>query len=388
MVLGGLLIGLLYHLRLWTLDGDGLSVMQGRSPYWDFTNLWAGSGMALDGQVLTLFDAEAYRAALRSLFGQGLPDQEWSYPPGVLLAGLPLALLPIAAAYLVWTFGTVAALGLALRSLTLPPAAVAALLVSPAVIINALLGQNGALTAALLVGGLCMTPSRPVLAGVLFGLLTIKPHLGILVPFCLIAAGSWRAIAAAAATAVATIAVTGLMFGLEPWVLFFTETAPLMRAIMEAPYPQHYHANAMTVFILARSAGADLGIAYLVQGAAACASAAAVVWLWMPSTRVDHAMKVGTTAVLALVATPYGYSYDSIPMCVAIAIVFLRPRRPPLALLALAWLYPLVAHLPNFYGYGVGILVPVALAGWMLADARRESLANDDAPSGPELTTV
>jgi hypothetical protein len=171
--------------------------------------------MALDGHVAFLFDADTYRAALRRMFSPDLPNQEWSYPPNMLIFGAPLALLPIFSAYLVWTFGTIFCLWLAVRPLKLGKVAEAAIVLCPAVFINAVFGQNGALTTALLIGGLAAAPKRPVLAGLLFGLLTVKPHLGILVPFCLMASGNWRAILAAALSSAALFCLTSILLGSE-----------------------------------------------------------------------------------------------------------------------------------------------------------------------------
>ncbi|MCJ8519788.1 hypothetical protein ABID21_002929 [Pseudorhizobium tarimense] len=57
---------------------NGLSVMTGRLPYWDFTNLWGGGRIALEGHVGQLSDLESYRPALRALLSPWLLDQEWS----------------------------------------------------------------------------------------------------------------------------------------------------------------------------------------------------------------------------------------------------------------------------------------------------------------------
>ena len=365
--LAGVIIGLTYHLNLWTVDARGFSVQFERLPYWDFTNLWAGSKMALEGHVGFLFDVETYRATLRAIFSPDLPNQEWSYPPSMALIGAPLAMLPILLAYLIWTFGTVVLLHLAIRPLGLPLFVHLAALASPAVFMNAIFGQNGALTAALLIGGLLLAPKRPILAGVLFGLLTIKPHLGILVPFCLIASRNWRAFISAGATTIALGLATGLAFGFEVWPLFVTETGPLMTAIMEAPYPQPYHANALTVFIMARAAGAEVALSYVAQGVATLAAAAFVVWLWLPSTPVDPRRRALLTATLAIVATPYGYTYDTIPMCIAVAYMFMATDKPKLGVLTLAWMFPYMAHLLNFCGIGIGVLAPLGVALWMAA---------------------
>ena len=71
-------------------------------------------------------------------------------------------------------------------------------LLAPASLINLLYGQNGFLTAALLVGGIRLAPSRPLSGGVLLGLLAYKPQFGLVVVVALVAARLWRAIFAAA----------------------------------------------------------------------------------------------------------------------------------------------------------------------------------------------
>jgi hypothetical protein len=382
----GLVPATTYHMNLWNLGSDGLSEISGRLPYWDFSNLWAGSRMALDGHVQALFDVDAYRGALRAMFSPKLPDQEWSYPPSMLLVGAPLALLRVLPAYLVWTFGTIFLLHLAIRPLRLPLQLHAALLTSPAVLINAMFGQNGAFTAALLIGGLIAAPRRPILAGVLFGLLTVKPHLGILVPFCLIASRNWRAFASAALTGAALALATGVAFGFGVWPSFMIETRALMTAIMEAPYPQPYQGNALTMFIMARSFGAGLNASYAVQAVATLAAIATVIWLWLPSTPVDPRRRALTTATLALVATPYGYTYDMIPTSVALAYLFAASARPLWPLYAIAWLFPLFAHMLNYRGLGIGVLVPIAVASAMLAPVllRRQGGASVPVMAAPD----
>lgn len=374
-----------YLSMLWTLDARGFSQLSLRLPYWDFTNLWAGSRMAIDGHVAALFDVDAYRAALRAMFSPDLPNQEWSYPPSILLLGVPLAALPILPAYLIWTVGTVLCLWLAIRPLRLGALVELAIVLSPAVIWNAVFGQNGALMTALLVGGLAVAPRRPLLAGILFGLLTIKPHLGILVPFCLLASGNWRAILAAAGATALIAVVTGLFFGFDVWRLFLTETRPLMTAIMEAPYPQPYFYNAMTVFFSARVFGLGLTAAYGAQAIATVACIAAAVWLWWPGRLVSHQERVVLTAVLAILATPYGYSYDTIGMAVAVAMLATMTSRPPRLILVICWLWPFVTHYFTWRGYCVGVLIPLFLAVWMLrsiwTSGRKAEISGEPLPA-------
>ena len=63
---------------------------------------------------------------------------------------------------------------------------IAAVLASPAALENLLEHQNAALLTALIGGGLLLLPSRPRLGGVLIGLATMKPQLGLVLPLFLL----------------------------------------------------------------------------------------------------------------------------------------------------------------------------------------------------------
>ena len=89
----------------------------------------------------------------------------------------PLAQLPYFVALAAWTFGLFAifaAMTLSRVERSARPLLLLLLLLAPATLINAVGGQNGFLTACLLVGGILLLDRRPVLAGILFGLLTYQ----------------------------------------------------------------------------------------------------------------------------------------------------------------------------------------------------------------------
>ncbi|PCI53248.1 MAG: hypothetical protein COB36_12450 [Alphaproteobacteria bacterium] len=342
----GVIYGLILHMDLWTLGSDGFSIVSHTSPYWDFNNLWTGGRLALENNTDALFNMESYRAHMDRLLAQNVPDQEWSYPPNMLLIGTPLALLPVFWAYWLWTLGTIAALHFALRPFKLRPLIHIAVLLSPAVFLNALFGQNGALLAALLLGGLVLAPQRPIIAGILIGLMTIKPHLGILIPFCFIASRNWTAFASAAITSALLFLVTALPFGFDVWSQFLQHTQPMMSDIMHGTFPQSYHGNAVTVFVFCRMLGGNLLAAYGLQAVFSLACIASVIWLWRPTAPIQHIDRVALTCVLALLATPYGYTYDMIGLSAAIAIICSRHAPITLTpLLILVWTFPFYNHL-------------------------------------------
>jgi hypothetical protein len=352
----------------WQVDEHGFSTMSGRLPYWDFSNLWAGGRLAAEGNVLHLFDLEQYRAGLRRLLSPYIDSQEWSYPPSILMLGLPLGTLPILPAYIIWTACTALLFLLSLRLLILPWWACLAVATSPAALVNVALGQNGALTAALLVTGLSLSQKRPILAGILFGLLTVKPQIGILVPVCLLASRNYRAIASATATTLLLFLATGFVFGFESWRLFWSETRPLMTSILEAPYPQDYQGNAVSFFVMARWMGLNVAASYIFQGVFSALAMLATAWLWSRNDRMDPALRTCATALLTTAASPYGYTYDALVISAACALLFLSHRRPSVIILAIGWIYaPLNQSIP----ISVGVLVPTLILLCLLGHASR-----------------
>lgn len=372
--------GLVEHAQLWIYNTDGISSRSLKTPYWDFLNLWFGSHLAISGQVDMLFDFEGYRAAIRALYGAGQADSEWSYPPSMLLVGAPLALLPLPLAYAVWTAGGVVALYAALGTIaTLPRWVRLVVSLSPMVFHNSLFGQNGAYSAALLIAALTLAPRRPLLAGLLAGVLTLKPHLGLLIPVAWLAAGHWRAILSAGLSSVALVVLTGFCFGFAVWPQFWFETRGLMVAILEAPYPQPYHLQAMTVFVAVRALGGTVAAAYGVQIAAAFACAAVIFAIWRPSARIDATDRICLTTLMALIVTPYGYSYDG--PAIGLAIAWLALSRPlsfwGMRALWPVWYFPYVMALFTGHGLGFFIAIPIGLAVLLWAMKPEPDTAQD-----------
>ena len=188
---------------------DGTNFVLGR----DFLNTWMGGRSVFAGGPAAWFDVRAYNAALREMLGTDLSGAYWSYPPHIVLFVWPLGLMPYLPAYIAWC-----AIGIGLYlfacSSAIPRERLLFLAVAPGVAVCVFFGQNGFYTAALLIGGLLSLDRRPVLAGVLFGILTLKPQLGLLLPMILLLERRWVTIASTVMTAAVLFVVTAMLFGL------------------------------------------------------------------------------------------------------------------------------------------------------------------------------
>ena len=214
----------------------------------------------------------------------------------------------------------------------------------PAVLVNIGHGQNGFLTAALVGGALMMLDRRPIIAGVLFGLLAYKPQFGLLIPLVLVVTGRWRTIFSAAATVAVLALVTTLIFGLETWRAFFASTA-FSRAILEHGGPGWHVFQSLFAFV--RMVGGSIPLAYAAQAALAITLAGALVWLWR--SQAAFALKAAALCLAMVLATPYGFDYDMVLLAPAIAFLAvdgLKRGFAPYQITALAalWAVPLVAR--------------------------------------------
>ena len=166
------------------------------------------------GHAALLYDGDvlhAFQLTLEPALRQTFP---YPYPPDYLFAIWPLGWLPYRTAYLAWDIGTLALFLWAVFGSRVRTPLFWFVLLAPVTILTLVQGQNGLLTSALIVAGMRLMRERPICGGILLGLATIKPQLGILIPFALIAAGYWRTLAAAAITALLLVVVSGLAFRL------------------------------------------------------------------------------------------------------------------------------------------------------------------------------
>lgn len=351
---------------IWTTVGpDGISPVTHKLPVWDYANLWSGGTLARHGDLATLFDTESYRAWLRDHFSPRYEDSEWSYPPTMLLLGVPFSLLGVLPSYLLWVLTTAAALFVVLRHGGLRRSVAVASMVSPAMVQSVIYGQNGALTAVLLCGGLLLVPGRQAVAGISAGLLLVKPQFGVLLPVVYIAGRWWRAFAFAAASAIVSAGAAYAAFGLPVWVLFWTRTRPLMTSVLEANWPAGHLVNGVTVFFAARALGLGIGVAFALQGISALGAGVIAARAWrMPAA--DPALRMALTIPLALLATPYAYNYDLVALGVAAAILLSRNGWHFTAITATAWVWPGLAHYFGRQGWLLSpcVFVAFAAAAW------------------------
>ena len=335
------------------------------------------------GAAAALYDLAAFKQFQVGLGAESGGLHPFNYPPSYVFAILPFGLLPYTPALLAWLAATLLLFVLAARCAGLRAAEVVALIVAPAAIVNISAGQNGFLTSALLVAGLFLLERRPLVAGSLFGLLTFKPQLGLLIPVALLARREWRVILAAALSAGFLFGASLAVFGPSSWTAYagFTEA---FRRLFEAQAENSFVSHSATVLMGARIAGLPVSAAYLLQ-ALVSAVVAGTLYRLHRTTR-DRTLQHAALLTGTILASPFGFIYDLPFLSLAIVLLAGRGLREGFlpyerVVLAAGWLMPFIGSHLNDLGLPVMPVIEAALFGLVVVRARAPRGGGGSAPS-------
>jgi hypothetical protein len=359
----------------WIALSDGLIDRNGKPLGTDFSNVYAAGTLTWQGRPADAYQPALQHGAEKAVFGgREVPFYGWHYPPFFFAVAVLVAAVPYAWGLAIWLAASLAAYLAAIRAILPRPEALLIAATFPAVFVNIGHGQNGFLTAALLGGALHLLDRRPWVAGVLIGCLAYKPQFGVLIPLAMLAGGRWSAIAAAAVTVAALLALSFVTLGGGVWHAFadsmnFTQTVVLEQGGTGWEKIQ-------SAFSAVRMWGASVHTAYAVQIALALMLASSLAWLWQSDAAFE--LKASALATGSLLATPYVLDYDLAVLAVAIAF-FARHglsrgfRDYEISLLAAAWIVPLLSRsIAGVTGIPLGLLVLLTFYVFTLRRALRD----------------
>jgi alpha-1,2-mannosyltransferase len=183
--------------------------------------------------------------------------------------------------------------------------------------INLTFGQTGVLVAVFFLGAAYFWPKRPILAGICIGLLAIKPQMGLLMPFALIASGQWRVVAAATTTVLSLIILSTIWLGTAIWTDYFRMIQVFGQFIGRGFVG--IQQLVVSPYISLQAAGMPAAVAGVVQLVASVAVLAVIIQVFLQRRshgqdwrkedgRLDLRLALLTAG--ALLVTPYSLSYD------------------------------------------------------------------------------
>jgi len=299
-----------------------------------------------------------------------LPFPLFPYPPVYLLLVVLFAKLSVGWSLLLSQLAQFAALAWALRRIA-PDKSwlffVVGAFLAPAASNNAVAGSNALLVAALIVGGMALVSTRPLLAGALIGVLVFKPQYAPLPFLALLAAGEGRAFSAAIASAALLCALSAVLFGPSLWLDWFNVYLhPQTVAGMNATDWGHMWDESVSTCV--SLLGAPHGLATAAQ---ILAAAMAVAFVWH-AFRSGNPQRLAILCCAVLLASPHVSNYDLILLALAamLQVAALREDARPLALML-----PLACYIAPIFNpprvMALGLITPLLLLGLMLVLQRQ-----------------
>ncbi len=363
---------------------DGQGYILGR----DFLNFWHYGRAAWVDDPVRYYDPFFYNGVLDALIpGYDYPDQNWSYPPHYMLLAAPfglvgyllaLALYTALGLFLYWRFVVRDFEGRAQR---------VALFAMPTMTVFLLCGQVSALLAVAFVAIFKLMDRRPVVAGLIIALLTVKPQIGLVIPLFLIFTGRWRVFAAAAAGTVLFVGASVAIHGADIWRHYLTESIAVQSTTL-------IDSNVVvtglmpTVFVDLMMVGAGRQVAMVAQLVVALG---AIAMLWRV-TRLSADPFVQFAALMAatFLVTPYLMGYDTLVL--GWVMLGLAARQEMTAWQGVVYrlvmiLCPLGVILALFSLPGTPLGL-IGLAAWIWQMARQEAGVASPRPAGLNRATA
>ena len=347
---------------------DGSTLVVGR----DFLNFWMYGRAAWQPDPSRFYDPHLYNDALAALLGPNYLGQNWSYPPSIMLLAAPFGRIGYVPALLCWTaLGLELFIGVLRRQIRDQglddKSLLIAILFSPAAVFCLISGQSSFVTAAMLLAIMALLDRKPVVAGLLIGLLTLKPQLGLLFPIILVASGRWRVFAVASITALFLAGATTALFGPQVWIDFVQKGLPAQNIVLSDPsligtpyYP--------TIFMNVRGTGASYAMAMTVQAVFSLGAIAAAFFVFRYRRDADPQLRNALFFACSICAVPYLLSYDTLAVTCLAVMLLASGKLDTLGqtLAKLVYWLPLIQMIFGQYHIpGPALIVP-AFAGFLL----------------------
>jgi glycosyl transferase family 87 len=350
----------------------------GNVKFQDFLPYYVSGRLAAHGRLDELYDTRVTAREMQRVVPESAKlSLPVIYGPQMALFFLPFAALPFLWAAVLWVSISAGLYGLCCYLIwrTCPrlrdsPRVTAVVAVAFAPLFGTLVrGQNSAVALLLFVAAfLALRSSQPVLAGLAFGMVIFKPQLGLAAAVVMLAAGEWKMVAGALASASAQFAVGWIGAGSSA-MHAYARTLLHIRDLMPSIEPGLENGHCLRAFWELLVPSPEIAFALYVITAVGTLFLAAVSW----RARGPLALRFSALLVATVLVSPHLYVYDLLVLAPAYLLlsdwVMTQPFDSRYAtlgvLIYLAYLLPLFGPVTKFTHLQISVLALGALQ-WML----------------------
>lgn len=301
----------------------------------DFLAYWSAGKSVLIGQAKHVYDHDLPTDVVHQqqlLLMPHLPVvAPWNSPPQFLMLATLLGMLPYVVAALTMLAVSFGVYFFAARKLLPDWRSLIYAASVPAVVYEIGSIQTGIIIAGITGLALYWQDKRPITAGSILAVITIKPHMAILWPFYLALTGRWRMFIAAAVSVTAVTLLAGAIFGFDQYVRFiqnleYTQKLITDRHVSAATYGSLY-GNLLGMGVQERIAM----ISHATSAALALALAAFTI------RKADPRIQGAALCAATILTSPYLFFYDTSLLAVAAALLGVPKKWWDYPALILGW---------------------------------------------------
>ena len=297
----------------WIFSGSGNADLMGKPIGGDFSAFWAASHMVLSGEAAAVYKDDIIFAVEKSIAGVDYRNPV-PYPPVWFLVIAPLALFAYIPALILWLTLTFSAFLYVTCRFAPHTMTIWLTLSFPGTFQNVIHGHNGFVTTSILGLALLIIEKYPLMAGLVLGLLSFKPHLVMIVPLFLVVGKAWRTLAGMVISVLFLMLASAIIFGIDAWVGFL-EKIPFMMQLMENQFLQMHQVVSTVGALLLLGIPYHIAIWIHLLCSLIGIGLTAITWYRNEPNYVKHSLLV----LSVLLVTPYANSYDltllALPIC-------------------------------------------------------------------------
>ncbi len=346
----------------------------------DFRLFWAQAHLAARGQPAQAYDAAALAAqAPVAALAHLVTVRASLYPPSTLLLLEPLGYLSFGQAWLVYSWGSLCAVGLVLLMLLWRRLDLFCLAIGfPGVWVALSFGQNSLLLVSLYLVLLWAVARQSLLAGTALGLAAFKPHLGVLAPVVLLWRQNYAIVMVAFLVVLGLVLASILRYGAGVWLTYLHQIGEPAARLQNFDHIASH--QLVSLYGTLRTAGLGAPLAWAGQGAIILMS------LFYLGRVCRHAVSpqlpVAALVLAGLLVMPHVYLYDLalllVPLVVLLRHIGASHWQPSgLVLAVLLYLAPVI-HAPLAAQVGVAP-TPFILLAALVTLARLAAHEDDHA---------
>ena len=303
----------------------------------DFLQEWTGGYVWLNHRD-ELYEAKRFVAVQHdtAIIGFQWPAEQFYpmvYPPFYYMLISPLSLLPYQGALVIWMFAIGAAIAVTLWMLTRyhPQAGnhwrkcLAATLVFYPLLMSLNTAHKSAFLLLILTATyLLLYHRRPFAAGLAFGLIAFKPHLGLVIGFAMLAKRQWRFVAGCAAT-VSALLLLSLIAGWDLCQDYFWQCISMSDYISTSGYQlAESHSLVGATALMFGSDSAMTKVLFRMLAILIVAIVGFGLRGKMDTTSYRFAMQFSLLLVATVLLSPHFYVYDLTIMLLPIGLIALN----------------------------------------------------------------